>query len=147
MADYRFDDRDLAMWGRRLSGLGAEVFEHRDRLDDAVKLIEAMSISRTDDMVVVAELREACRMFRAELDELKKVLVAELREACRMFRSELDELKQVLTKEQELRDRQHKEHVALHGKLNARLQQRLPKLEPIGEAKPDEKPTEERLGD
>ena len=124
MADYRFDDRDLAMWGRRLSGLGAEVFEHRDRLDQQEKRLERLEASRTDDMVLVAELRETCRMFRAELDELKKLL----------------------KDERELRDRQHKEHLALHGKLNARLQQRLAKLEPNG-GKPDEKPTEERLGD
>jgi len=39
-------------------------------------------------------------------------------------------------------DAWQKQHAALHGKLNARLKQRLAKLEPNGE-----KPAEERLGE
>lgn len=107
MAEDRLELRDTVMWGRRIAGLGAEVFEHRDRIDSHDKRLDRCEETRTDDMVLVAELREACRMFRDELDAVKKALASEV----------------------ELRERQQKEHVTLHGKLNTRLQQRLAKLD------------------
>ncbi|MBM4091554.1 MAG: hypothetical protein FJ276_19320 [Planctomycetes bacterium] len=104
MADSdRLELRDTLMWGRRIAGLGAEVFEHRDRLDQDEKRMTRVEELRADDMVKVAELVEAIRILRADVNEMTKRLDAEV----------------------ELRTREHKEHVTLHGKLNTRLKERF----------------------
>jgi len=104
MADSdRLELRDTLMWGRRIAGLGAEVFEHRDRLDQMELRMTRVEELRADDMVKVAELIEAIRIWQADVVELTRKLNAEI----------------------ELRTREHKEHVTLHGKLNTRLKERF----------------------
>lgn len=108
MSEDRLDLRDTVMWGRRIAGLGAEVFEHRGRLDEHEHRVLRVEETRTEDMVLVAELREALKILRADLDAAVKAL----------------------KDERELRDRQQREHVALHGKLNTRLKEKFNEAKP-----------------
>ncbi len=116
MPEDRLDLRDTVMWGRRIAGLGGEVYEHRGRLDEHEHRILRVEETRTDDMVKVAECWEAIKIIR---DDSEKRIGA---------------LEKALAAERELRDREHREHVTLHAKLNNRIKERLgEKPKPQGE--------------
>ena len=120
MPDDRLDLRDTVMWGRRIAGLGGEVYEHRGRLDEMDKRMARCEETRTDDMVKVAECWEAIKIIR---DDSEKRIGA---------------LEKALAAERELRDRERREHVTLHGKLNTRIKERLgEKPKPQGEMQDD----------
>ena len=112
---YRFDQYDVARWGRTLSGLGAEVFEHRERIDDLAKRLDEVAGGRQDDMVLLAEVREIASTIRHDMDELFK----------RVRRIE-DTFK---------KDRE--EHTKLHGRIYTRINDRLSELKQQDQSLPD----------